>query len=94
MRVVGKGSGKEREVGKFKVGKSEVGKSQAKLERTERCWKEPTEVWKFFLKLGSFASVGKFWLKLESLNELGKLSLKLESTRENTRVVLMIHYDV
>ena len=28
IRVVGKGSWKEREVGKFQVGKSEVGKSE------------------------------------------------------------------
>ena len=51
---------------------AEVGKSQAKLERTEQSWKEPSEVGKLLLKLESFAAVGKFWLKLESLNELGK----------------------
>ena len=49
-----------------------VGKSLAKLERTERSWKEPSEVEKHFLKLESFAEVGKFrrsWkvlLRLES----------------------------
>ena len=32
---------------------AEVGKSQAKLERTERSWKEPIEVGKFELKLES-----------------------------------------
>ena len=64
---------------------AEVGKSEAKLERTEQSWKEPSEVGKLLLKLESFAEVGKFcrswkdlaevgkfWLKLESLNELGK----------------------
>ena len=40
IRVVGKGSWKEREVGKFYVGKSEVGKN-------------PIEVGKFELKLES-----------------------------------------
>ena len=39
---------------------AEVGKSQAKLERTGRSWKEPSEVRKFLLKLESFAVVGKF----------------------------------
>ena len=48
---------------------AEVGKSQAKLERTERSWKEPSEVgklrcsWKISLQLESFAAVEKFWLK-------------------------------
>ena len=84
MRVVGKGSWKERE-----VGKSEIGKSQAKLERTARSWKEPVEVgkngakleradrkWKVFLswkvspKLESFDAVGKFWPKI--VTEVGK----------------------
>ena len=37
-----------------------VGKSIVKLERTERSWKEPSEVGKFLLKLESFAEVGKF----------------------------------
>ena len=32
---------------------AEVGKNSAKLERTERSWKEPTEVGKFELKLES-----------------------------------------
>ena len=62
---------------------TEVGKSQAKLERTQRSWKEPSKVgkirpklesffwsWKVSLKLESFAAVGNFWLKLESLNEI------------------------
>ena len=48
---------------------AEVGKSQAKLERTDRSWKEPSEV----SAERSFAAVGKFWLRLASLNELGKL---------------------
>ena len=49
MREVGKGSWKE----SFKLESlklesfAEVGKSQAKLERTERSWKEPSEVEKF-----------------------------------------------
>ena len=30
---------------------AEIGKNQAKLERTERSWKEPSEVEKFILKL-------------------------------------------
>ena len=51
IRVVRKGSWEDREVGKFLVGKSEVEKTQAKLERTERSWKEPIEVGKLFLKL-------------------------------------------
>ena len=38
---------------------AEVGKSQAKLERTERSWKEPSEDGKLLLKLESFAEVGK-----------------------------------
>ena len=60
MRVVGKGNWKEREVGSFKLESlklesfAEVGKSQAKLERTERSWKEPCDVGKFLLKLESF----------------------------------------
>ena len=33
---------------------AEVGKSQAKLERTKRSWKEPSEVGKNRLKLESF----------------------------------------
>ena len=36
IRVVGKGSWKKREVGKFQVGKSEGGKFLFKLERTKR----------------------------------------------------------
>ena len=43
IRVVGKGSLKERE----------VGKNQVKLKRTERSWNEPIEVGKFELKLES-----------------------------------------
>ena len=43
-RIVGKGSWKKREVGKFlfKLKPREVGEDQAKLERTERNWKEST----------------------------------------------------
>ena len=74
IRVVGKDSWKERE-----VGKSEVEKSQAMLERTDLSWKEPSEVEKLLLKLESFAEVGKFRRsskvspRSESLNDNGKL---------------------
>ena len=49
--------GKNEKLERFKLeilkleGFAEVGKSQAKLERTERSWKEPNEVGKFILKL-------------------------------------------
>ena len=46
IRVVGKDSWKEREVGKFLVGKFEVGKLR-------RSWKEPSEVGKNPAKLES-----------------------------------------
>jgi len=36
---------------------AEVGKSKAKLERTERSWKEPIKVGKFELKLESTTEV-------------------------------------
>ena len=49
IRVVGKGSWKERE-----VGKSEVGKSQAKLEITEPNKKEPIAVGNNRAKLENF----------------------------------------
>ena len=52
-----------------------VGKSLAKLERTDRSWKESTEVGKFLLKLESFAEVLKFWLKLESSGWTWKVQL-------------------
>ena len=45
---------------------AEVGKSQAKLERTERSWKEPIEVGKFELQLESSERSWKVQLKLES----------------------------
>ena len=51
--------GKNEEMESFKLESlklksfAEVGKSQAKLERTERSWKEPIEVGKFELKLES-----------------------------------------
>ena len=51
---------------------AEVGKSQAKLERTERNWKEPSEVGKLLLKLESFAEVGKFRRSWKVLAEVGK----------------------
>ena len=44
MRVGGKGSWKQREVGKFKVGKSEVEKFLFKLERPLRSFKVSFEV--------------------------------------------------
>ena len=64
---------------------AEVGKNRAKLERTERSWKEPSEVekslaklerpdrsWKVFFKLESFAEVGKFRCSWKVLAEVGK----------------------
>ena len=48
-------------------------------ERTERSWKDSTEVGKFFFKLESFAEVGKFRCSWKVLTDVGKLSLKLES---------------
>ena len=95
IRVVGKGSWKEREVGKFLVGKSEVGKfgrswkdpsevgkNRAKLERTDWSWKEPSEVGKNRAKLESFIFSWKVSLKLESFAAVGKFWLKLESLNE------------
>ena len=93
IRLVGKGSWKEREVGKSEVGKfrwswkepSKVGKNSAKLERTDWRWKEPSVVGKLLLKLESFVEVGKFhwnWkvlLKLESFTEVGKTRTRLDS---------------
>ena len=65
---------------------TEVGKSQAKLERTEQSWKEPSEVGKNQAKLERTKrsekvslEVGKFWLKLESLNGLGKCHCRVWS---------------
>ena len=52
IHVVGKGSWKEREVGKFQVEKSEVGKFL--LERAYRSWKEPSEVGSFPTLLSLF----------------------------------------
>ena len=49
-----------------------VGKSQAKLERTERSWKEPSEVGKLLLKLEIFAEVRKFRCSWKVLAEIGK----------------------
>ena len=49
-----------------------VGKNSAKLERTRRSWKEPSEVRKFLLKLESFAEVGKFRCSWKVLAEVGK----------------------
>ena len=51
---------------------AEVGKNRAKLERTQRSWKEPSEVGKFFFKLESFAEVGKFRCSWKVLAEVGK----------------------
>ena len=82
IRVVGKGSWKEREVGKLRWSwkePSEVRKNRAKLGRTDWSWKDSTEVGKFFFKLESFAEVGKFRCSWKVLAEVGKLSLKLES---------------
>ena len=51
---------------------AEVGKSQAKLERTERSWKESSEVGKLLSKLESFAEVGKRRCSWKVLTEVGK----------------------
>ena len=45
---------------------AEVGKNRAKLERTERSWKEPSEVGKSRAKLESFFSSWKVSLQMES----------------------------
>ena len=46
--------GKNEKLESFKLEScAEVGKNPAKLERTERSWKEPSEVGKFELKLES-----------------------------------------
>ena len=54
-RVVGKGSGKEREVGKFEVGKSEIGKNRAKFERTDRSWKVSLKCFPTSVVLSNFS---------------------------------------
>ena len=53
IRVVRKGSWKEREVGKFKVGKSEIKLERFKLVGSGRKWKVRAEVRRFELKLES-----------------------------------------
>ena len=78
IRVVGKGSWKEEEVGKRK--KLESFKLESlKLERAKRSWKEPSEVGKNSAKLERTrrswkepSEVRKFLLKLESFAEIGK----------------------
>ena len=62
IRVVGKGSWKERKVGKFQL-------ESLKFESFYFSWKEPSEIGKSEMKFER--------LKLESLNVLRKLSLKL-----------------
>ena len=61
MRVVGKRSWKDREVGKILVGKNSVGKTRTKLERLERSWKD-------FFKLERFTLSWKDFFKLESFH--------------------------
>ena len=51
---------------------AEVGKTQAKLEITERSWKEPSEVEKLLLKLDSFGEVGKIRCSRKALAEIAK----------------------
>ena len=51
---------------------AEVGKNRAKLERTERSWKELSEVGKNPAKLESFFLSWKVSLKLESFAAVGK----------------------
>ena len=71
IRVVGKGSLKEREVGKNE--KLESFKMESlKLESFCLSWKEPSEVGKNRTKLESFAEVGKFRRSWKVLAEVGK----------------------
>ena len=64
--------GKNEKLESFKLGSLKleslavVGKSQAKLERTERSWKEPIEVGKNRAKLERTERSWKAQLKLES----------------------------
>ena len=71
IRVVGKGSWKEREVGKFLF----------KLERAKRSWKTPSEVGRNRTQLESFcgswkvsAEVGKFPFSLKVLAVVRKIN--------------------
>ena len=55
IHVVGKGSWKEGEVGKFWVGKFELKLERMKLESSSvRALESTTEVWKWLLKLWNF----------------------------------------
>ena len=49
LRVVGKRSCKEREVGKILVGKNSVGKTRTKLERFTFSWKDFFKLERFFM---------------------------------------------
>ena len=70
--------GKNEKLEKFKLESlklescAEVEKNPAKLERTERSWKEPTEVGKNRAKLERTDRTWKVFFKLESLAEVGK----------------------
>ena len=70
--------GKNEKLESFKLESLKL-ESLPKLERTERSWKEPSEVGKnpaklesFFFKLESFAEVGKFRCSWKVLAEVGK----------------------
>ena len=53
IREVGKGSWKERQVGKFYVGKSKMKLERLKLESSSRSWKVRGKVGKLEVKLES-----------------------------------------
>ena len=69
IRVVGKGSWKKREVGKF-----DMNLERMKLESFHRSLKVRAEVGKVGLNLESTTEVGKFELNLERSIEVGKLN--------------------
>jgi len=74
MRLVGKDSWNERE-----VGKSKVGKSQAKFERTDRSWKVSFEVGKFRCSWKVLAEVGKLNLNFPTSARAFQLQLILSN---------------
>ena len=76
MRVVGKGSWKERE----------VGKNRLKLESLSWSWKARDEVGKYNWSWKVTYEVGKFKLNLERLNEVGKFQMNLERSLEVGKV--------
>ena len=68
IRVVGKGSQKEREVGKFKVGKSDVGKFLFKLERALQTRKGPSKVGKNQVNFSTSARTFQLRSELSNFN--------------------------